>query len=181
VRSEPRKVFALENLPAWIKAIQLVVTDADEDPETGRPSDAIIWVGKKHRLKVTVNLYALAALVETTRHGGISVVSNSNHAKVFPSVYAKMSFPTTPGHLVSIRRILFGAGKGRITRPIWQEHDYNPENTRTEADGHPQGDSRQIALAHAEQAAHAAGVDVDAFMQNVRDLYAEVDAIRDSK
>ncbi len=182
IRTEPRTVFARETWPRWVKSLELVSTSPDSDgPDdpNGHPSEAIILLGRTHARRVTVNLVALAVLFEMTRYGSISVHTNSNHAKSRPSIYPKMSFPNAPGHLVSIRRILFDADKGRATKPIWLEHDYSPENTRTEPDKHPRGQSRTIAMQHVEEAARKEASDPEAFLQNLRDLFVELDHIRD--
>ncbi|MFE0017030.1 hypothetical protein ACFWXH_19435 [Mesorhizobium sp. NPDC059054] len=174
IRTEPEEVFALENCPHWVRSIELIVTDADG----GMPTEAVATVGRKHPKIITANLFALAVLFEMTRYGGISVVTNSNHAKR-PSIYAKMSFPMASDHLVSIRRILFDAEAGQVTKPVWREHDYSPESTRTEPDAHPKRRSRATAMQHVEEAAQVECRDPELFLANLRALFTEVDRLRD--
>lgn len=180
VKLEAKAIFSLEVRPTWVKGIELLSTDPVFDG-SGEPTEAVVLVGRKHLLAVTVNLFALAALYEMTRFGGIRVVTNSNHARQ-PSIYAKMSFLAEPGHLVSIRRILFDAKGREMTKPLWLERDYSPESTCTEADGHPERPSRSVAMLHVEQEAHhraPPSFDVPAYLANIQALFAEVDRLRD--
>lgn len=156
-----------------MRSIELIVASADG----GMPTEAVVTVGRKHLRIITANLFALGALFEMTRYGGISVATNSNHAKR-PSIYAKMSFPMASEHLVSIRRILFDAELGQATKPLWREHDYSPESTRTEPDAHPKRRSRATAMQHVEQASQTECREPALFLANLRDLFAEVDRLK---
>ena len=179
IKREPRTAFSIEKLPGWVQSITLITTDPNasgpDDPKT-TPDEALIIVGHTHRRRVTVNLVALAVLAEMTRYGGINVHTNSNGKG---GVYARMSFPNVRGKNIDVRRILYDAPAGERTRAIWRPHDYNPENTGTEPDGHAHREAREKALTHVAAAARDEAPDPDAYLRNLHALFAELDRIRD--
>lgn len=169
-------------LPSWVAGNFIVNTDADEDPAISNLSGGLFIAGA-HKLKLQANVFCLAVLFEMTRFGH-RVVGNSNGKRV-PSVYAKMLFDGAPGDLVSVRRILFNATFFEITKPLWREGDYSPEDTRSEPHGHPNKDARGIAMEHVERYVReleAAGklpsaFDIPLYLGNIWRLFAEIDRL----
>lgn len=152
LRFEPlNSVFAIT--PRWVR---LVAIEYD-DPDAPASDNAICFVaiGKKHTKVIQVRPDELAVLMELSRFGG-GVVTNSNHNKPVPQIYAKFSFPCASGDLMNIRRIVFGASEGEATKALAVLDDYRAESTYSEPHHHPEKDAREVALKHAETMARQA-------------------------
>lgn len=185
ITPERLKAESLENVfavrPRWADRFGVLGYD---DPDEHIPANAIYWavVGKMHEKVITLRPDEFALLFELSRFGG-GVVTNSNHNKPVAQIYAKFAFAGAPEDLMSIRRILFGAAAGEITKALGTPTDYRAESTGAEDDHHPQKDARAKSLEHAKRLAHEAatkgtiptGFYIAAYLDNIKRLFAEID------
>jgi hypothetical protein len=159
----------------------------EADSDSANPFTAPIGcvVGRKYKTCIQLTPICLAILLEITRlRNGHRVVTNSNFNKPVPQVYAKLAFKNAPHHLVSIRRIFSDAPPSMQTKALGVPNDYSPENTYAEPHPHPRRNARDTAMHHVERLAceRAAagqfpmGFTVDAYLANLRDLFAALDA-----
>lgn len=147
----------LASPPAWALHVEARWTLPDAEKEIDCPDEVIVLVSKKHRKLIHLTIFEYAALCEMSRVTGISIVTNSNFGKPEPKIYVKMTFDGAPEDLMSIRRIIVGAGANEATKARWNQNDYRGENTYTVAHHHPQKDARTVSLGHVERLARQDG------------------------
>lgn len=181
--SDWRKVFAPVVQPPWTRMVLPLFINPDDDEDHSFPDAVIFVVGGKHSRQITTSTAAFAVLCEIMRLGH-KIVTNSNGKN---NVYAKVSFKGAPEDLMSIRRVIFGAKANEVTKPLWRENDYGPDNTYIEEHEHPEKDARAVTMGHVERLARerkAAGTlpkgfDIGAYLSNIITLFTIIDTLRD--
>jgi hypothetical protein len=170
-------VAALETAPAWVRLHSVTLPEGiDAAPAVS------IAMGGKFIKTITLTLAETALLFEISRFGHRGV-TNSNHAKPIPNIYARMSFRDAPEDMMTFSRILYGAAEHEVIKQGCIKSDLRGENLRTIPGGKPDKDARKTTMQHVERLARerqAGGTlprdfDIPAYLVNIERLFAIVD------
>jgi len=170
-------VAALAIAPSWVRLHSITRSD-----ELDAAPVVSIAMGGQFIMTISLTLPQAAVLFEATRLGH-RVVTNSNHAKPTPTHYARMSFRDGQSDLMTISRILHGAGEHEVVKQGHIKSDLRGENLHTIPGGKPDKDARKTTMRHVARLAWEReaggtlpkGFDIAAYLANIERLFAIVD------
>lgn len=144
---------ALAHRPAWLHAAHLEYPEGHEaDPARFSPVVALV-LGKKHVTSKNYSLLQVAFMLELTRLGGISIVTNSDGKGRW---YERISIADHPEDLTSVNRVFSGATEYVEAKVAGIKSDMRAENLKHGPAGRLSKDARQVVLGHATRIAQQA-------------------------
>lgn len=176
--ADPQIVLA--NRPAWLHAAHLEYPEGHE-ADLARFSPAVTLVlGKKHVTSKNYSLLQVAFMLEITRFGGATIVTNHNGTGRH---YERIAFAGYPEDLTMVSRVFSGAAEYDQTKVGGIQSDMRAENLRHDPAEKIGRDARQVVLGHAERIAkqlEASGrmpphLTAEAYLGNIRRLLLLID------
>jgi hypothetical protein len=172
---------AFNHVPPWAAQHGFV------GPEDNEPEAIVVLIGGKHQMPITLSLAEYALLCEATRFGH-NIVTNSNFGKPLAIIYAKISFRDAAKDNIPLGRIFAGATTNEAVKTLEIASDLRPDNLYRIGAGKPEKSARDLVLRHCErlarerQAGHTllTDFDIDAYVANIRNLFAFIDAELDA-
>ncbi|MES0048874.1 MULTISPECIES: hypothetical protein [unclassified Mesorhizobium] len=169
-------VAALETAPSWVRLHSITRPEELEAPVVS------IAMGGKFIMTIGLTLAEAAVLFEISRYGHRGV-TNSNHTKPVPTIYARMSFRDAASDMMTFSRILYGAEEHEVIKQGRIKSDLRRENLHTIPGGKPDKDARKTTMRHVARLARereaggtlAKGLDIPAYLANIERLFAIVD------
>lgn len=181
LRADWREALAIR--PQW--AASMFEVDADGEDLDHTSAGLVAVVGRTRPQPLNLSPLTAAILFELTRHNERGIHTNTNGSKPLPKVYAKLIFSTqAPQDATPLLRLIGNAKDGERAKPVNSPRDLSPENVQIEPHPHPRKDAREVNIKHAREAAEASArewagrvsIDVDAYVANLRALFAALDA-----
>ncbi|MER9594545.1 hypothetical protein [Mesorhizobium sp. M0244] len=170
-------VAALETAPPWVRLHSITrPEELDAAPVVS------IAMGGKFIMTIGLTLSEAAVLFEISRYGHRGV-TNSNHTKPVPTIYARMSFRDAASDMMTFSRILYGAEEHEVIKQGRIKSDLRGENLHTIPGGKPDKDARKTTMRHVERLAREReaggtlpkGFDIPAYLANIERLFTIVD------
>lgn len=148
VAADPQS--ALSARPAWLHAVHLEYPEGHEaDPARFSPAVSLV-LGKKHVTSKNYSLLQVAFMLELTRFGGATIVTNHNGTGRH---YERIAFAGYPEDLTTLSRVFSGAAEYVQTKVDGIQSDMRAENLRNDAAEKIGKDARQVVLGHARRIA----------------------------
>lgn len=129
--------------PGWLHSALLVYPEGHEtDPARFSPVVALV-LGKKHVDAKNYSLLQFAFMLELTRFGGISIVTNSDGKGRW---YERIAIAAHPEDLTSVNRVFSGATEHVEAKVAGIKSDMRAENLKHGPAGRLSKDARQVVL-----------------------------------
>lgn len=142
--ADPQSILAI--LPDWLHAAHLEYPEGhEEDPARFSPAVALAF-GKKHTASKNYSPLQVAFMLELTRFGGATIVTNHNGTGRH---YERIAFDGYPEDLTTLRRVFSGAAEYDQTKVDGIQSDMRAENLRHDPAAKIGKDAREVVLGHA--------------------------------
>ena len=144
VAADPQAALSVR--PAWLHAALLVYPEGHEnDPARFSPAVTLVF-GKKHVASRSYSPLQVAFLLELSRFGGISIVTNSDGKGRW---YERITITGQREDLTSVNRVFSGATEYVEAKVAGIKSDMRAENLKHGPAGRLSKDARHVVLGHA--------------------------------